>query len=312
MSASSSSNWNGYLTNHGRTGARLPLLLDTDIGSDIDDAVCLAYLLRQPRCELMGITTVSGQPAVRAALADAVCRDAGRSDVPIHAGLERALGHGRVVQPDVPQAAVLPRFSHRAPREFEPATAVAFLRQAIRDRPGEVTLLAIGPMTNVAALFAVDPEIPRLLKGLVLMCGVFTQAVPEAPRVEWNASLDARAAELVYQAPARPHLSVGLDVTLRCRTPSRETLPRFSGVVAAMTEAWAHAWGESARDIVFHDPLAAALLFEPDLCAYAAGQVIVDAESGSTRFTADAAGPHRVAVSVEPARFFAEYWSVAA
>ena len=69
--------------------SRIPLLFDTDIGSDIDDAVCLAYLLRQPRCELLGVTTVSGQPRARAALADAVCQAAGRRDIPIHAGSEQ-------------------------------------------------------------------------------------------------------------------------------------------------------------------------------------------------------------------------------
>ena len=69
------------------TTDRIPVLLDTDIGSDIDDAVCLAYLLRQPRCELLGVTTVSGrEPRLRASLADGICRAAGRDDVPIHSG----------------------------------------------------------------------------------------------------------------------------------------------------------------------------------------------------------------------------------
>lgn len=69
----------------------LPLLLDTDIGTDIDDAVALAYLLRQPRCELLGITTVTGEADKRAALADAVCRAAGRTDIPIHVGTQMPL-----------------------------------------------------------------------------------------------------------------------------------------------------------------------------------------------------------------------------
>lgn len=63
----------------------IPVLFDTDIGSDIDDAVALGYLLNQPRCELVGITTVSGEARERAALADAICRAAGRRDIPIRA-----------------------------------------------------------------------------------------------------------------------------------------------------------------------------------------------------------------------------------
>src|SRR5947209_13445170 len=91
---------------------RIPVLLDTDIGSDIDDALCLAYLLRQPWCELIGITTVSGEPERRAMLADAVCRAEGRSGIPIHSGspLPLLLPQRQV---EAPQAAILPRWRHQ-------------------------------------------------------------------------------------------------------------------------------------------------------------------------------------------------------
>src|SRR5688572_6213654 len=93
-----------------------PILFDTDIGSDIDDAVCLAYLLAQPDCELVGITTVSGQPTMRAALADAVCRASRRDEVAIHAGAELTV-NGAVMQPHCPQGSVLSSFEHRSPDE---------------------------------------------------------------------------------------------------------------------------------------------------------------------------------------------------
>src|SRR5437588_4106544 len=119
----------------------IPVLLDTDIGSDIDDAVCLAYLLRQPRCELLGVTTVTGAVAKRAALCEVICREAGRDDIPIHAGAPFVLliGPG---QPRVPQYEAIRERPHR--RDYAPGTAVEFLRQTIRARPGAVTLLAIG------------------------------------------------------------------------------------------------------------------------------------------------------------------------
>ena len=69
------------------TAEAISILLDTDIGSDIDDAVALAYLLRQPRCRLLGITTVSGDVAKRAGCAAAVCDGLGRGDIPIVCGL---------------------------------------------------------------------------------------------------------------------------------------------------------------------------------------------------------------------------------
>src|SRR5438874_1989293 len=130
----------------------VPVLLDTDIGSDIDDAIALAYLIAEPRCELRGVTTVSGLPRVRAALADAVCRAGRVTDVPIHAGAEHAIV-GHTPQPDVPQAAVLDRFDHRPADDFEASTAVAFLRDTILAAPGELTLLTIGPLTNAGLPF---------------------------------------------------------------------------------------------------------------------------------------------------------------
>src|SRR5215207_7526723 len=110
------------------------LLLDTDIGSDIDDAVCLAYLLAQPECELLGITTVSGEPEQRAMLASALCRVVSRQ-VPIFPGAEAPL-LGRQRQPRAPQASALTRWAHE--ERFPRGQAVEFLRQTIRAHPGEV------------------------------------------------------------------------------------------------------------------------------------------------------------------------------
>src|SRR5262245_50589217 len=118
------------------------VLLDTDIGSDIDDAVCLAYLLAQPECELLGITPVSGEAERRAMLASALCQVAG-ARIPIFPGAESPL-LGPQRQPRAPEADALERWAHE--RAFPQGQAVEFMRQTIRAHPGEVTLLAIGPM----------------------------------------------------------------------------------------------------------------------------------------------------------------------
>lgn len=300
------------------TTPTLPLLLDTDIGSDIDDAVCLSYLLRQPRCELLGITTMTGEdPRVRASLADAVCRAAGRDDIPIHSGAATSLYTGQVVQPPVPQAAVLPRFEHRPPDDFAPNSAVDFLRRTIHERPGQVTLLAIGPMTNVALLFALDPTIPAKLKQLVLMCGVFFRRLPNLPLREWNAVSDPLATHLTYRTPAPGHLSIGLDVTRQVQMPTQQCIERFRAiggplaVVAAMTEVWS----SQRSSVTFHDPLAAAVVFRPEICRYQQGAVSVEianpALAGLTLFDAKAAAaPHRVAAEVDADAFFREYFTV--
>ena len=141
------------------------ILLDTDIGSDIDDAVCLAYLLMQPDCELMGITTVMGDTHKRAMLASALCRAAEKT-IPIYPGARTAF-YQFTTPLEVSQYQGLKNHPHDT--VFPENQWLDFMRNTIRQNPHEITLLAIGPMTNVGMLFSYDPELPGLLKQLVLM-----------------------------------------------------------------------------------------------------------------------------------------------
>ena len=294
---------------------RLPVILDTDIGSDIDDAVALAYLLRQPRCELVGVTTVTGDVNKRAAMAEILCREGGRTDVPIHAGASSVLLTG-CGQPSVPQYDAVQDRPHR--RDWPAMTAIDFLRSTIRRRPGEITLLTIGPLTNIALLFAIDPELLTLVKQVVSMAGVFfpdRQADPFKVQREWNVFVDPIASAMVYRARAKDHLSVGLDVTLKCQLPADEVRRRFTVAPLPTVLAMAEVWFKHQKTITFHDPLAAALLFDPTLCSYETGEVIVPLDAnpkleGQSLFTPSAAGPHRVAKTVDAARFFDHYFSV--
>jgi inosine-uridine nucleoside N-ribohydrolase len=289
----------------------IPILFDTDIGSDIDDAVALAYLLREPRCDLLGITTVTGEPQERAKLADAVCRSAGRVDIPIHSGAAEPILVPQK-QPAAPQKAALANWPHR--EEFPPNTAVPFLQEVIRSRPGEVTLLAVGPLTNVGLLFAMDPEIPHLLKRLVLMCGVFTTRVAGCGRTEWNASGDPHATARVFQSPVSELVSFGLDVTQRCFRNADECRVQLRGGPLDVVANMAEVWFQGRSRITFHDPLAAVAVFDPDVCDYLQGDVEVELAShrvaGMTHWTANPAGPHRIAVDVRPEAFFDRYFHV--
>lgn len=295
---------------------RIPVLLDTDLGSDIDDAVCLAYLLRQPRCELVGITTVSGRdPRQRASIGDAVCRAAGRTDVPIHSGVSVRYDTGTVVQPEVPQYAALAKYPHRPAEDFAPNTAVEFMRRTINERPGEITLLAIGPMSNLGALFTLDPTIPSKLKSLVLMCGVFGCRGPGVPPKEWNAFQDVAACVATYRATVAQHRSVGLDVTLQVKLPSAEAISRFRtvggplDVVADCCEIWR----QRSTHVTFHDPLAAVSIFNQGILGWERGRVTVEPGQGRagglTWWELDEAGPHEVAMQVDSEAFFSEYFA---
>ena len=111
---------------------------------------------------------------------------------------------------------------------FTLGEAVPFMRQVIRQNPGEVILLSIGPLTNVAALFLVDEEIPSLLKGMVSMCGTFTHNRSGGLLKEWNAMLDPHASAVVYASRLPFHISIGLDVTLQVEKDTREVHQLFS------------------------------------------------------------------------------------
>lgn len=294
---------------------RIPVLLDTDLGSDIDDAICLAYLLAQPRCELVGITTVSGrEPRQRASIADAMCRIGGRSDIPIHSGISVRYDEGTVVQPDVPQYAGLAKYQFRKAEDFAPNTAVEFLRRTINERPGEITLLAIGPMSNLGALLAIDPEIPKKLKSLMLMCGVFTNHHAHVGRREWNAYQDVSACRAVYRAPVASHRSVGLDVTMQVQLESVDAIARFrkAGGPLDVVADCCEIWRQHAGHVIFHDPLAAVSIFEPGVCGWERGQVSVEPgqgrAGGTTWWDAKVDGPHEVAMTVDPERFYRAYF----
>lgn len=297
---------------------RTKLLLDTDIGSDVDDAVCLAWLLLEPSCDLLGVTTVSGDTPVRAALASALCRRLDRPDVPIFPGLTRPIFLPESRQPDVPQASTLTHWPHTAADLFPKHEAIHFLQKSIRAHPGEVTLLAIGPLTNIAALFTLDPEIPALLKSLVIMGGNFTPTRWHAPsgagRVEWNIWNDPHAAEIVYRAPVRRHRSIGIDVTARVNMKPDEVRQKFRRPGLDVVLDMARVWFDGGRDeITFHDPLAAVTIFEPDLCDYERGRVRIATEGLMEGFTlfdpTDDSPAHEVATGVSPERFFARYFA---
>lgn len=284
------------------------ILFDTDIGSDIDDAVCLSYLLTNPECELAGITTVSGEPVERAMLASCLCTAAGKGDIPIYPGCLEPLMTANL-QPEAPQKSVLNKYPHKTefPRVGE---HIKFMIDTIRANPGEITLLAVGPMTNIALLFATDPEIPSLLKEFVCMCGVFNRSTPFR-NAEWNAKCDPYATKMVYSAKTRVHRSIGLDVTLQVTMPAEETRKRFKKGILPITLDMAEVWFKTVDKVTFHDPLAAVCLFE-DVCEFQKGKAYVDINSefykGNIYWKPDENGCQEVAVKVDTDKFFECYF----
>lgn len=286
------------------------VLLDTDIGTDVDDAVALAYLLSHPDCELLGITTVTGEAMKRASLASVLCQAAGKS-IPIYPGAEHPM-EGEQRQPIAQQAAVLPNWPHET--NFPLNQAVDFLANTIRSHPYEVTLLTIGPLTNIGTLFSTYPDVAELLAALVIMGGNFEESGPEAGRIEFNVAGDLAASEIVYKAPVKLHRSLGLNVTQQVMIEADEARERFTAPLLRPVLDMAEIWFEKFyKSITFHDPLAAATILEPDLCSYQQGKVILDhaEQPGKTIWQpGNAEAPHQVAMAVDVERYFQHFFSV--
>ena len=286
------------------------VLLDTDIGTDVDDAVCLAYLLSHPDCELLGITTVTGESEKRASLASVLCQAAGR-EVPIYPGAEHPM-QGEQRQLIAQQAAALPHWPHET--HFPMNQAVDFLANTIRSHPGEVIFLTIGPLTNAGLLFSTYPDIPTLLGGLVIMGGSFGQDLPVAQQTEWNIAGDPLASEITYKTAVRLHRSIGLNVTQKVVMSAEQVREQFTTPfmrpVLDMAEIW---FAGFYPFITFHDPLAAATIFENDLCSYQQGTVRVESIDTHARTIWQPGGhdaPHQVAMAVDVDRYFQHFFSV--
>lgn len=306
------------------------VLLDFDIGTEIDDAIALAYLPANPECELVGITTSCGESIKRAEMASVLCRAAGKK-VPIHAGCERPLLIPQM-ETTAPQAAILPHYEHDT--GFAPNTAIPFMQKVIRENPGEVTLLAVAPMTNLGLLFAMDPELPELLDGLYLLCGspthqrhdVVTESLSAMERddfirvlasqgiLENNSIVDPHATSIVYRARCRNFVNIGNNVSSRVVMTPEEAERRFRHPIMQVVMSIAREWFKDEPRVSFHDPLAAVCIFNDDVCSYKRGYMdcVLDSRllGGMTIFREDPAGPHQVAWDVDGGKFFEHLFEV--
>ncbi|MBB4664748.1 nucleoside hydrolase [Conexibacter arvalis] len=198
--------------------APIPLILDVDTG--IDDALALLFAAGSAEVELVGVTTVAGNVELAHVTRNtlAVLELAGRGEVEVAAGAAAPLCRPLTPTPETHGPEGIGRATVPPPvaRPSERSAARLIVEQA-RARPGEITLVALGPLTNVAAAVLWEPELPRLLKRLVVMGGTFREAGNTTPVTEWNMTVDPEAAACVLRRFGRDGaplpLLMGLDVT---------------------------------------------------------------------------------------------------
>lgn len=267
------------------------ILIDTDPG--IDDLMAILFALKSPELEVLALTTVYGNHFVEVTTRNAlrVLELAGRDDIPVARGayspLVRTYGdpptmvHGKDGLGDA-------GLTGEPESEIAHTRAAQFIVEAVMSRPGQITLVPIGPLTNIAMALKLEPRLVKATKRVVLMGGVaFTQG-NVSPVAEANIHNDPEAAAVVFGADWEV-IMVGLDVTTQIIMR-----PKFIGELAASKSPYAnliarvvpHYQSYHAQEysndgaLHTHDPAAIAYLIHPELFTTIRRRVRVDTSSG--------------------------------
>jgi inosine-uridine nucleoside N-ribohydrolase len=264
------------------------IIIDTDIGDDIDDAFAVALALRSPAFEVLGFTTDFGDTLARAKVLDRMLGELGRGDIPVAVGAPTAMNPGGFTQRAYGEQGRFARAVHPG--------AVDFILEQIRRHPGEITLVAIGPEPNIGALIDKDPATFRKLKRVVLMGGSiaalrdpFGSAPPIAPHPEWNIKNDIAAAQKLFTSGV-PLTVMPLDSTANLKLDEIKRNLLFAqgtpttDALALLYHQWVYGTHGQVTPTLF-DPMTLAWMLEPKLCPVQPMHIVVD-DSGLTRVAA--------------------------
>ncbi len=254
------------------------VIIDTDIGDDIDDAFALALVLASPEVEVLGITTAWGDTARRARLVDRFLSETGHCDVPVAVGVPTKTGQ-TFTQGNWANVSKI--------REHPPA--VDFLLQQIRAHPGEITLIAIAPLTNLAAAIDRDPQTFGKLKQIIAMGGSIYRGYGDlgfggskGPDAEYNIKSDIASAQHVLKAGVKLTL-MPLDSTeIRLEDPSRGRLLAHNQPLAQLYAEWRQKnfWKQTTP--ILFDAVPVAAMIDRALCAGKPMSIAID-DHGFTR-----------------------------
>ena len=262
--------------------AAQPVIIDTDIGDDIDDALAVGLALSSPELKIVGITSAWGDTALRARMLDRLLSETGRSDIPVAVGIEKHGKGGGVFS----QA----RWAQRQPPREHPK-AVDFLLEQIRQRPGEITLISLGPMTNLGAALDRDPETFKKLKRIVMMGGSVRRGYDDlgylptrGPEPEYNIAMDVEAAKKVFTSGV-PLYVMPLDSTqLKLDETKRELLftqsTDLTDAIALLYLQWSRQTKNQTPTMF--DAVAVAYAIDPTVCPVEPLRLRVD-DQGYTR-----------------------------
>lgn len=260
------------------------LIIDTDPG--IDDALAILLTLASSELQLEGLSIVHGNCSMQqgARNARAVLELAGASHIPVFNGCELPLVQPSLLAPETHGNTGLGYAELPDPvMPVDPRHAVDFMIETVLASPGEITIAAIGPLTNVALAIRKEPRFAPAVKDLFIMGGAVRYDGNTTPLAEFNTYVDPHAAHIVFHSGI-PIMLVPLDVTYQCiLTPEDVTrlqasptgIPKF---IADSTRFYMefHDEYQQIAGCVINDPLALALIYRPEICDYE--EIFVDVE----------------------------------
>jgi len=254
------------------------IIIDTDIGDDVDDAFAVALALRSPELQILGITTTFGDTETRAKLLDRLLGETGYPNIPVAAGAASST-NSTFTQHRYAEGGKFARASH--------ARAADFILDQIRRNPGQITLIAIGPLGNIGALIDKDPETFRKLRRVVMMGGSIARRYRDlgyfpdrGPEPEWNIKNDIPSAQKLF-ASGVPIFMMPLDSTqLKLDEVKRAILFQAGTPLTDALTLLYHEWGQETPTLF--DVMTLAYILNPKLCPTKPLHISVD-EKGFTR-----------------------------
>jgi|SRR5689334_20561057 len=273
------------------------ILIDTDIGDDVDDAFAVGLALQSPELKIEGISTAWGNTALRARLVRRLLAETSQTAVPVAVGIATKS----------PSPFTQARWAERGPAPDSRVSAPEFLLQQAAAHPGEITLVAIGPLTNIGAAIDRDPATFRKLKRVVLMGGSVRKGYGDlgffpdrGPEAEYNIHTDIPAAQKLFRSGV-PIYMMPLDSTqLKLDEVKRAIL---FGQGTPLTDALAllyHEWGQQTPTLF--DVMAVAYALDANLCPATPMHIDVT-DDGFTRETSGAPNAS-VCLSSDSDKFF--------
>jgi len=282
--------------------ARMKVLLDTDIGTDIDDAWALGLLIASPNVDLVGVTITDGDTAARAKVACKLLHVTGRDEVPVAVGRRTALPNGVDYQFTWAE-----EFTAKQPVT---QSAADFIVDTLRAHPGEITLVAVGPLQNVADAIRKEPNLGTLAKRVVLMSGSIGRnawspwAVPE-----WNVARSTADAQLVYSTLSMTTVPLDSTTYVTLKPEERARLQSHNSPLTRALEALYRLWlNDQSTRMTLHDQMAVAETLRPGaFFSNCESMPIKVDERGYTRVDAAAGKPQTICLGPKRDEFMKFY-----